>query len=268
VLYGYLNFKRTTGLCSIVIWNLKEPWVGVVWIFEFWKNHGLVLYGYLILKEPRVSVAWLFGFWKNHGLVLYGYLKFERTMGWCCTVIWILKEPWVPAIFKNLWFFYERVSKEGVVLGSVIWRISKLMREPWSATRTGRLMLWESWIWISVARMTTAGGLFPAARTPINPNDRTPKKWREREGKRRHFQYPRVGAGAMARSRRAFKKTRSTVRVGLPKRKSAKKSVPEAVCFPGTNQRFVFAHEIQILVLFSHPAPSLSGFLLLPEFLF
>jgi hypothetical protein len=46
-----------------------------------------------------------------------------------------------------------------------------------------------------------------------------------------------VGAGAMARSRRAFKKTRSTVRVGLPKRKSAKKSVPEAVCFPGTNQR-------------------------------
>ncbi|CAM6008817.1 unnamed protein product [Sphagnum balticum] len=41
----------------------------------------------------------------------------------------------------------------------------------------------------------------------------------------------------MARSRRAFKKTRSTVRVGLPKRKSAKKSVPEAVCFPGTNQR-------------------------------
>jgi hypothetical protein len=64
----------------------------------------------------------------------------------------------------------------------------------------------------------------------------------------------------MARSRRAFKKTRSTVRVGLPKRKSAKKSVPEAVCFPGTNQRFVFALEILTLVLFFPPLPFPFGF--------
>jgi hypothetical protein len=86
VLYGYLNFERTTGGCCMVIWILKEPWVGVVWLFEFWKNHGLVL---------------------------YSYLDVERTMGWCCTVIWNLKEPWVSAISKNLWFFMKEWVKKG-----------------------------------------------------------------------------------------------------------------------------------------------------------
>ncbi len=108
--------------------------------------------------------------------------------------------------------------------------------------------------------MITAGGLFPAPHTPVNPNDRTEEGEGGREAKRRHFQYPRVGAGAMARSRRAFKKTRSTVRVGLPKRKSAKKPVPEAVCFPGTNQRFVFAHEISNPSFVFPPRPFLYRF--------
>jgi hypothetical protein len=105
-------FKAVNPCCTN-IWILKEPWAGVVRLFEFWKNYGLVLYGYLnferttvwcytviwILKEPRVGVVRLFGFWKNHGLVLYGYLNFERTMGWCCTVIWILKEPRVGVVW-------------------------------------------------------------------------------------------------------------------------------------------------------------------------
>jgi hypothetical protein len=31
-------------------------------------------------------------------LGLYGYLDFGRTTGWCCTVIWILKEPWAGVV--------------------------------------------------------------------------------------------------------------------------------------------------------------------------
>jgi len=123
-------FKAVSWCCT-VIWIWKEPWVGVVWLFEFGKNRGLVLYGYLNLerttgwccmviwnfKEPRVGVVWLFGFWKNHGLVLYSYLNFERTMGFIFFIIAEsdncplrffetsvkMKEPWVPAISKSLW---------------------------------------------------------------------------------------------------------------------------------------------------------------------
>jgi len=92
-----------------------KPWVGVVRLFEFGKNHGLVLYGYLnlertvgwcckviwIWKEPWVGVVRLFEFGKNHGLVLYGYLNLERTTAWCSMVIWNFKEPWVGV----LWLF-------------------------------------------------------------------------------------------------------------------------------------------------------------------
>ncbi len=42
--------------------------------------------------------------------MLYGYLNFERTVG--------------PSYLQEPMIFYERVSKEGAVLGSVIWRIS------------------------------------------------------------------------------------------------------------------------------------------------
>jgi hypothetical protein len=95
----------------------------------------------------------------NPGTACSGSLKKkcwnERTMG--------------PSYLQEPMVFNERVSKEGVVLGSVIWRISKLMREPWSPTRTGRLLPLESWIWISVASLITAGGLFPRA-----PHSRKP----------------------------------------------------------------------------------------------
>jgi hypothetical protein len=145
VLYGYLNFKRTVGWCFTVIWIWKEPWVGVVRLFEFGKNHRLVLYGYLkfqrttgwccmviwILKEPRVGVVQLFEFWKNHGFHFFHYCRIRQLP---LTVLWNKcknERTMGPSYLQE-----PMVSKEGMVLGSVIWRISKLLREPWSATRT------------------------------------------------------------------------------------------------------------------------------------
>ncbi|KAG0615059.1 hypothetical protein M758_5G011600 [Ceratodon purpureus] len=41
----------------------------------------------------------------------------------------------------------------------------------------------------------------------------------------------------MGRSRRAFRKSNPTVRVGLPKRKSAKSLVPDTIVLPGTDTK-------------------------------
>jgi len=51
----------------------------------------------------------------------------------------------------------------------------------------------------------------------------------------------------MARSRRAFKKTNATVRVGLPKKKNAKLPVPMTVCMPGTDTKLEWDEKATLL---------------------